>query len=72
MGRARIRLQDQDRPGEFMEAEVVTEGREEMLLAVPNTIVEFWLRRRGEVFQGSLGGRTFAYSLARKPAKGRS
>jgi hypothetical protein len=60
--RNRIRLLDQDRPNEFLEVEVLEAGRDELWLAVPNTIVQFMLRRRGDVFEGSLGGRAYAYS----------
>lgn len=58
----RIRLLDQDRPNEFLEVEVLEARRDELWLAVPNTIVQFRLRRRGDVFEGSLGGRAFAFS----------
>lgn len=60
--RNRIRLLDQDRPNEFLEVEVLEAGRDELLLAVPNTIVQFKLRRWGNVFEGSLGGRAFVFS----------
>lgn len=60
--RNRIRLLDPDRPNEFLEVEVVEARPNELWLAVPNTIVEFMLRRRGDVFEGSLGGRAYAYS----------
>lgn len=59
--RNRIKLLDQDRPNEFLEVEVVEAHPDELWLAVPNTIVEFRLRRRGSVFEGSLGGRAFAF-----------
>lgn len=70
--RNRIRLSDQDRPNEFLEVDVVEARPDELWLAVPNTIVQFRLRRRGDVFEGSLGGRAFAYlSEHKKVAKTR-
>lgn len=58
----RIKLLDQDRPNEFLEVEVIEAGPDELWLAVPNTIVQFRLRRRGDVFEGTLGGRAFEYA----------
>lgn len=70
--RNRIKLLDQDRPNEFLEVEVMEAGPDELWLAVPNTIVQFRLRRRGDVFEGSLGGRAFTYSRKHeKTAKAR-
>jgi hypothetical protein len=59
-----ITLTDVDRPGETLEVEVVAGNESILKLAVPNTIVQFIVSRRGceEPYEGSLGGRVFRFS----------
>lgn len=49
---------------EFLEVEMVVAGPDELKVAVPNTIVELRLRRRGDVYEGILGSRVFAFLCA--------
>lgn len=46
-----------------MEVEVIRATANELLVRVPNTVVQFrlWLRTESQNFEGSVGGRLFEY-----------
>ena len=58
-----IWLTDVDRPEESLQAEIVEIDARTLRLAVPNTNVEFFLRRNngGLLYEGALGGRYFVF-----------
>jgi hypothetical protein len=68
----RIILADSDRPGETLEAEVISHDEAVLTLAVPNTTVQFRLLRRDRDYvryEGSLGGRNFYFVPPRPEAR---
>jgi hypothetical protein len=60
----RIVLTDRDHRDQQLEAEIVAYDRLSLRLAVPNTAVQFDMRRapNRNYFEGALGGRTFRYT----------
>lgn len=71
----RITLIDVDRPDEPLEVEVIGSNPRMLRVAVPNTVVEFDLRRSHEdaLFEGTVGARWFSFDpkslAARKSAR---
>jgi hypothetical protein len=67
----RIKLTDIDRPDEPLEVEIERLAETTLRVLVPNTVIRFELRRASEAapFEGSLGGRSFAFDPEPPPAK---
>ncbi len=62
--RSRITITDLDRPKESLEVELVASDKQGLTLAVPNTLVQFRMSRRGpsDFYVGSLGGRSYYFN----------
>jgi hypothetical protein len=57
-----IILVDVDRPGKTFEVDVLAVDERVLKVAVPNTVVQFSLFRRGRAYEGALGGRIFRFT----------
>ncbi|MFY9626739.1 MAG: hypothetical protein WAK03_01115 [Methylocystis sp.] len=66
----RITLVDVDRPDEPLEAETAHVSETALRLVVPNTAVEFELRRSDPngPYEGSLGGRDYVFDPGARPS----